>query len=431
LKFNPPFTDKKWQHNPHLLLNSLGFGQCDDYSSLLVQLWEELGFEARVFALEGHVVSEVKIKGKWQMYDATYGVYYVNTENQIASVQDLATNSKLVQFPNNIIPFDEEIDFYSQFARYNLETTKKYASQINNRISTWETADIPEITSLIKLPAKSSLSLPLLYTPNQFAILHNSVSSQESFIQAIKVYVPKNRIGKTKLPFVVASITGSGVLQLNGKKVNVKDVQPELFESIRNTDITILENDSGITIHYFINPSVFKLKENNRLIIEAENIENIEFETLNKSDTSENFKNYANCFETNQLDYKYQNRPFINLDVAKRNYNHFTQEKKKWQDHLVQMRTIEDLNNLISIYYATQGDLPQEVQELNTSAMNRNISYLIDIKPENRGLILEICKKSDLMYFVNIMESNPIEEVAHYLEILKPHVELNQQDERF
>jgi len=75
--------------------------------------------------------------------------------------------------------------------------------------------------------------------------------------------------------------------------------------------------------------------------------------------------------------------------------------------------------------------LPQEVQELNTSAMNRNISYLIDIKPENRGLILEICKKSDLMYFVNIMESNPIEEVAHYLEILKPHVELNQQDERF
>ena len=40
----PPLTIERWQHNPVLFLNSLGFGYCDDKASVLSFIWTELGY---------------------------------------------------------------------------------------------------------------------------------------------------------------------------------------------------------------------------------------------------------------------------------------------------------------------------------------------------------------------------------------------------
>src|SRR5262249_54857929 len=54
-----PLTSARWYHSPALLLNSAGFGYCDDDASAYYFLVSDLGYTSRVWSLNGHVVPEV------------------------------------------------------------------------------------------------------------------------------------------------------------------------------------------------------------------------------------------------------------------------------------------------------------------------------------------------------------------------------------
>lgn len=63
----PLTQEHQWPHNPLVLLNSIGFGFCDDKAAVLSSLWKILGYKSRVWTLEGHVVPEIFIKDHWEM----------------------------------------------------------------------------------------------------------------------------------------------------------------------------------------------------------------------------------------------------------------------------------------------------------------------------------------------------------------------------
>jgi hypothetical protein len=405
LKFNPAFSEKEWQHNSHLLLNSLGFGQCDDHAVLLVQLWQELGFESRVWSLTGHVVSEVKVNKKWQMFDAAYGVYYYNEDMKTASVHELSSKSWLIKSPSIMMPFIESNDFHTQFARYNMGTISNYSSNKNNTISEMGTHRIPAVSSEISLPAHAEISFPLTNGPNKPAILYNSSLPKEDFIQYISVNIPKHVTGAVRLPFVIAAIQGDGLVQFQNKETKISDIQTYAYSEEYVSNVGIIENFSGINITYYINPKVFKTQTSNEIKIITENPGFIAIDTFTAIDSINN-----------------SIRPFVRSNIAKRNYSHFASNRQLWQDEVSRIKTIDQLKEVVALYYETQENLSKKEQKTHTIKANYYVNQLIKSSLENEELIIEISKRSDLMYFINIIESNEIEEIIRFLETIKTQI---------
>ena len=422
LKFNTAYSEKKWQHNPHLLLNSLGFGQCDDHCTLLVQLWKELGFEARVWSLTGHVVSEVKSNNKWQMFDAAYGVYYYNQEKQVASVQELSSQNSLIERPIEITPFRKSNDLYTQFARYNSSTANKYATQQDNSVSTWFAEDDTGIDNQIQLPAAGSITFPLNKENYQFEVLHNSASLKEAFVSYISVTIPKNQTGVVKLPFVLAGVKGEGVVELNDERYEVSDVEANVLKPGFISEIKVIENKGGINLAYYINPNLFKLQHSNALIIRLEEPKSISIDTVSSVNTQKDQAHFYNDSTTNSRKENTFIRPFINDSVALINYYHFVNNKSSWQQLLKEVETTEQLIDVIRVYYETQENKTFEEQKVRVKRVIDLIRQLNKVNAENENLIIEISKRSDLMYFINIVESNEAKDVVLIVEALKSQI---------
>jgi hypothetical protein len=419
LKYNSAFSQEQWQHNPHLLLNSLGFGQCDDYASLLVQLWEELGFEARVWTLTGHVVSEVKANNKWQMFDAAYGVYYFNEDNLIAGVQELSSNINLIQYPIEMVAFGKKNDNYTQFSRYNSAIVNHYATQEDNAISEWIVKDVVEINPLIRIPENTTISLPLKNGGNQFQMLRNSIFVKETFISYVSVSIPKNITGIVRLPFVFAEVEGEGVVQINGREFNLGNFKPEISNFGFVSDIKVIENVTGINVTYFINPTLINMQYNNKLTLKVEVPNSIRIDTIPNKNLILNHINDSII----SRNYDHLASPYISDSVAIKNFNHFIQKKGKWQKQLKDVETIQQLKEVIWVYYKIQENLTIEEQTAHMLRVSDYITYLIETKPENEELIVEISKRTDLMYFINIVESNEVDKVLLFLETIKTQMQ--------
>jgi hypothetical protein len=64
-----PLTGANWFSSVALFFNSAGFGYCDDSAGLFQELMTGLGYTARTWGLNGHVVSEVLVNGRWEMWE--------------------------------------------------------------------------------------------------------------------------------------------------------------------------------------------------------------------------------------------------------------------------------------------------------------------------------------------------------------------------
>lgn len=83
--------------NPVQYFNSWGYGFCSDSAMVLAQLAELAGIRSRVVYLKEHVVAEVFYEGRWHMLDADRKNYYRNVGGDIASVQDILDEPRLLE----------------------------------------------------------------------------------------------------------------------------------------------------------------------------------------------------------------------------------------------------------------------------------------------------------------------------------------------
>lgn len=176
----PALDEGNQFHAPLTLLNSIGYGQCDDLSSMLVNIWKDLGYDARVYELGGHVVPEVKENNKWKMYDPSFQVYYLNRDSIVASVEELSSEVDLITNPieklsvfkiNDLLKDCFESDEYKKFYdSYNYSEWMKnfYKTKHDNQVNNWFDKTYMFDSLKICLTPKSKINLPVCYNSHFF-----------------------------------------------------------------------------------------------------------------------------------------------------------------------------------------------------------------------------------------------------------------------
>jgi hypothetical protein len=217
-----PLTELRWQHAPALFLNSIGFGYCDDSASLLYFLWSRLGFEARVWDLGGHVVSEVFVQGRWEMYDAGLPgvsnryydnllgpqqcVYYYNRQDQVAGVEELAADGTLITEPQH--PVNPILETASPYYCYSASLAERYTSTRDNGVEPWYMVEEPRYTFLLQIPAGGCLLLPGRFT-NLLRVTYGDPSPP--LMATALLRVPAGYSGALDNRLVVHSIRGNSL----------------------------------------------------------------------------------------------------------------------------------------------------------------------------------------------------------------------------
>jgi hypothetical protein len=186
-------------YSPALFFNSIGFGFCDDSAELFCQIMTLLGYQARIWGLNGHVVPEVLINGKWEMYDPDLKVYYYNSQGRVAGVEELAANSDLITNP--ISPLSGTTDnAYSQ-------TVADIYSSPDNVPYTWYSDNTLNNYSLdMQIPAGGILEFPTVFG---VSLLSYSLTDVPYYSNA-RLTVPRGWTGTVNTPLVIHSIGYDG-----------------------------------------------------------------------------------------------------------------------------------------------------------------------------------------------------------------------------
>ena len=79
-------------HNPVVLLDSYGYGACDDSALALEYAWIASGLEARVHWLQGHVVPEVYYENGWHVYDPNLKLVVRGEDGTALSRSDITSS---------------------------------------------------------------------------------------------------------------------------------------------------------------------------------------------------------------------------------------------------------------------------------------------------------------------------------------------------
>lgn len=198
------------KNQAHRYLNSRGFGFCSDVATVLSQVWQLLGYPARVWGLNGHVVPEVFANGTWHMLDPDLDVYYVDANGNIASVSELEADPSLITSPLQAVSSDPFV--YSQ------TIADIYASTDDNAPYPQSMQPgFPEQFFLIwELPPGANLTLPVPVPPADLITTVGiaSESALEEWIHIAVLTIPPGWEGNIAIPLDIQDISGVGTVSI-------------------------------------------------------------------------------------------------------------------------------------------------------------------------------------------------------------------------
>jgi hypothetical protein len=194
-----PITGGSFQHQAELFLRSVGRGLCDDVAQALSFTWQAMGYETRVMGLSGHVVPEVLVDGRWELYDPDYRVHYLNQHGQVASVADLAGDATLITEPQQ-----RSTDALAE--AYDATLAAIYASTHDNVVEDW--------LAQVQAPFGPTLDVPAGATVEVRGAGAISVPTTEPGIAveaaSLQLRLPAGYTGTLQLPYVLTDVTGDG-----------------------------------------------------------------------------------------------------------------------------------------------------------------------------------------------------------------------------
>jgi hypothetical protein len=76
--------------DPIKTFNVYGYNMCNGASAGIIQLARQAGLEARGWGIQNHSVPEVKIDGKWSMFDSSLINYFEKPDGTIAGVEEIS-----------------------------------------------------------------------------------------------------------------------------------------------------------------------------------------------------------------------------------------------------------------------------------------------------------------------------------------------------
>lgn len=363
VKFSKALGKENWLHSPALVINSIGNGQCDDLASVLSILWKNLGFESRVWSLSGHVVPEVFSNGKWQMYDPSHQVYYLNSKSEIASVEELSQNPDLIikPFKRTLSPTANAI---SMALGHSMAVANVYATDTNNSIIGWFDQIKSVKDQTFSIPVDTKVKFPVSFS--DITKTNNRKLPEYSFLS---VEVPPGKETKIEVPLVIFAVVGDGkvLIDTNSFQVNSKELKNHLatFADF-NYAITILENQQPVTLYYLINSRAFAFQNENLLHIIGQ------FDSV--SATIQNDTVNYSFFSPLNID------SIINTRIA-----NYESRKSDFDDKFSLIDTKLPLNdrilNKIHAYIDFDKEIASEDKKAKKEALSNRLLYLLKKNP--------------------------------------------------
>jgi len=258
----PPVSGERWMDGAWPTLNSFGFGFCSNVASVYVQIARAAGYEARVWALEGHIVPEIRLNGAWQMYDPDLGVYYHKADGTLAGVEDLVADPSLITSPIDPI-FAPGANAYA----YGQVVAGIYGSTADNLIAPGYPAPEPFQGSRITLPAGARLVYPGVWTVAPTGYDGPTPYTVQEFRQS-RLELPAGFTGSIAVPWVLWDVQGSGTVRVLGQDFATGSAALRTFLVRPGQPVTAIEavdNPSGLALVMMINPLWYDTNSQNDL----------------------------------------------------------------------------------------------------------------------------------------------------------------------
>ncbi len=283
VKFSKALTSENWQHAPALMINSVGNGICDDLSSTLHIIWKNLGLKSRVWGLDGHVVAEVFTNGKWHMYDPSHQTYYLNSSNEVASVEELSNHPELITEPIGGVKIEDGTTVAYALA-HSQKMANTYSSISNNKVNDWYNIEFNLADTLFQLPAGAKMKFPVTREYSQSENC-NSFTSDYSFLS---VEITGKEIAEVSAPLVLYAIEGTGTISIDNKrfKINSDDLNKYLNDfSSFHQHVTILGKNTNATAFYLLNKRSISINRSNSLWVGGYNVQGL-YTTIEEDKTA-------------------------------------------------------------------------------------------------------------------------------------------------
>jgi hypothetical protein len=255
---NVPASTEAFVHDPLLLVNSLGWGICDDVALAYMHLARAAGRTSRVWYLDGHVVPEVETADGWSVYDPDLFVYYMDANARVLGVSDLSANPSLITAPiNPLFPNYQVLVAHSSFV------AQIYATPANNFLA----EDlVPQLAApqspqsgLISIPADAKLSYPGTWSIVPTGT--DTITRTDVPVYAnMKLELPSGFTGTVRLPLQLLQISGTGQIRLDGTTFALGSTQLDDFlarpaRATRTLEVT--QSSSPIELYMLLNPLRF------------------------------------------------------------------------------------------------------------------------------------------------------------------------------
>jgi hypothetical protein len=248
-----------WFLSPPLFFNSSGVALCGEAASLTFFGVRDRGLPARLYGLSGHVVVEVWEDGRWKMFDADYGVFFLNRSGEIASVAELEQDGSLITDP---VLSMETPGPYSPY-------TEGYA----RLFTTLDNFPMPDPAETID-PGPLELDLPphaRIVFPARFSLPPPDWYFDPPFAN-LKLVLPQGFAGSVRVPLILYAARGSGAVLFEGATFEVGS--PELQARIgeRNGpghELQVLEARTSLELVYLFNAVRWPLGTQNRLAFDV------------------------------------------------------------------------------------------------------------------------------------------------------------------
>ncbi|MGE0588250.1 MAG: hypothetical protein AB7O48_06720 [Cyclobacteriaceae bacterium] len=271
--FNYPITEAYWIHNPVLFFNSLGFGFCDDVSSVNQMLWLHFGDTTRIWNLAGgtHIVSEVYNRNRkmWEMYDSDRGVALAAPDREgFLSVEEIESGSAKFNDSGNRVVIQKRLQERPDFQLWHW-LDSLYSSTTNYFGAHGYDPNFDRKHNYIfQLPPNSTLEFGhKLNSKLRTDTINGKVWHVPSYNTLRLTYCNHIDSLSIQLDLLVHEIVGSGTVILNGTHYDLSKDQNKIRSLIDNREIHIpsvtLVNTEFARVDYIVSSVRFPLRKRN------------------------------------------------------------------------------------------------------------------------------------------------------------------------
>lgn len=271
-----PLAKRNQMNDGLAFINSLGWGFCGVKSQMLAWIWGKMGYESRVWDLNGHIVPELFVDGHWEVWDPTYHVFYPGNGGIPLGVDSLAAFPEMIYQPND--PLGLEKNFWMKMMGYTRNLAEMYSTTSDNTLLEKEIF-LPEgsQSQVFALPPQSKMIVPVYSGIPLWSDFHGEPKRLYDYAECA-VYIDSGFTGTVQLPLVLHAISSTGASVVLAGKPIVFNGQHRCEIQVgyqRQTSIDIIENKSGLWLYYLVNPQLINRRPGMERISSGKTVEGI------------------------------------------------------------------------------------------------------------------------------------------------------------